>query len=149
MRYPERRVSRRTSGGAVTSPSSWFRAVGLCCFVVLFAALVPIRSEESKGKRYALLVGVRSYEHSKLSDLKYTENDAEETAKILGAAKYDEVVLTTSRGEKDDKKKPTKENVEAALARLLKKVTKHDVVLIGLSGHGVQYEVKVGKTWGG
>jgi hypothetical protein len=124
--------------------STWPRLVGLCCFVVL-GALVPGWSQETKGKKYALLVGVKSYDHSKLSDLKYTENDAEEMAAVLAEAKYDEVVvLTTTRGSKDDRKKPTKANLERELKRLLGKVTKHDVVLIGLSGHGVQYEVKQG-----
>jgi formylglycine-generating enzyme required for sulfatase activity len=119
--------------------------VGLCCFVVVLGALVPGWSQETKGKKYALLVGVRSYDHNKLTDLKYTENDAEETAKVLTEAKYDEVVvLTTTRGQKDAKKKPIKANVERELKRLLKGVTKHDVVLIGLAGHGVQYEVKQG-----
>jgi formylglycine-generating enzyme required for sulfatase activity len=125
--------------------STWLRRVGLCCSVVLLGALLPGWSQETKGKKYALLVGVKSYDHNKLSDLKYTENDAEEMANVLTEAKYDEVVvLTTSRGQKDEKKKPTKANVERELARLLKRVTKHDVVLIGLSGHGVQYEVKQG-----
>jgi hypothetical protein len=127
------------------SAATWLRRVGLCCFVVMLGVFVPGWSQEAKGKKYALLVGVKSYDHNKLGDLKYTENDAEEMAKVLTEAKYDEVaVLTTTRGQKDAKKKPTKANVERELKRLLKNVTKHDVIVIGLSGHGVQYEVKQG-----
>src|SRR4051794_3427135 len=103
-------------GGSPMSAATWLRCVGLCCFVVVLGAIVPGWSQETKGKKYALLVGVKSYDHSKLTDLKYTENDAEELASVLTEAKYDVVVLTTTRGKDDAKKKPTKANVEGALA---------------------------------
>src|SRR5688500_5955430 len=35
------------------------------------------------GKKYALVVGVRDYDSAKFPNLKYTENDAEELAKVL------------------------------------------------------------------
>jgi hypothetical protein len=35
--------------------------------------LAPISAQATKGKKYALLVGVREYDHAKLPDLKYRE----------------------------------------------------------------------------
>src|SRR5205823_6354263 len=41
-----------------------------------------------KGARYALLVGVKSYDHSSLPSLRFTENDAEEMAEAPGKNGY-------------------------------------------------------------
>src|SRR5262249_48991486 len=101
--------------------------------------------DAAKGKRYALLVGVKSYKHDSLPDLKYAENDAEQMAKAL--ARFDEVVvLTSSRSDKDDKAKPTAANVRAQLKRLLDKAGKDDSVLIGFAGHGLQKTATDPKT---
>jgi formylglycine-generating enzyme required for sulfatase activity len=119
--------------------STWLRCVGLCCFAVVLGALVPGWSQETKGKRYALLVGVTECDSKNFSTLNYTANDAEETAKVLKKAGFASVrVLTNSRDGKDS---PTAENVRAALKELLAKKTKHDTVLVGLAGHGMQLEV--------
>src|SRR5687768_2306771 len=96
------------------------------------------------GKKYALLVGVKEYDHASLGDLKYSENDAEELAKILTRddAGYEEViVLTTTRGKTDASRKPTAKNIREQLRRLSGKVTKHDVLIVGLAGHGLQISV--------
>lgn len=65
------------------SPSLWFRTAGLCCLVILAGAIASAWSDQAKGKRYALLVGVKSYDHRKLTDLKFTENDVEELSAVL------------------------------------------------------------------
>src|SRR5262249_54090625 len=50
--------------------------------------LVPgAPADEGRGRKYALLVGVKSYEHSKLPDLRYTENDVEDLARLLRQTK--------------------------------------------------------------
>src|SRR5262249_21794914 len=115
------------------SATTWFRLLGLSALLVVLGFAVPAWTPgKAKGKKYALLVGVKSYDHRKLSDLLYTENDAEGLADVLTKAGYDEVVvLTTSRGEKDDKAKPTKANIDRELKRLLGKITKHDLIVIG------------------
>jgi formylglycine-generating enzyme required for sulfatase activity len=113
--------------------------------VLLLALALPLmgRADRPKGKKYALLVGVKSYEHNKLPDLKYTENDVEELAKILRKkGRFDQVVLTTSRGAKAAGAKPTAKNIARALKALLAKKTKHDTLLVALSGHGAQVSVK-------
>jgi tetratricopeptide (TPR) repeat protein len=113
--------------------------------VLLSAALAALPGRaaagEAGGKKYALLVGVRAYEHNKLKDLKYTENDVEELAVLLRgkAAGFDGVrVLTTSRGQANAADRPTAANIRRAVARLLDRRTKRDTVLVALAGHGVQ-----------
>jgi TPR repeat protein len=101
-------------------------------------------AEAPAGKWYALLVGVQSYDHSKLPDLKYTENDIEELARLLGAkpAGFATVtILTSSRGKARAGDRPTIKNLRAVLRELLARKTKHDSVLIALAGHGVQLTV--------
>jgi hypothetical protein len=50
--------------------------------------------------------------------------------------------MTTAAGKKDKKDAPTTANVRKAFADLIKGKGKHDVVLLGLSGHGIQLDVK-------
>jgi uncharacterized caspase-like protein len=112
--------------------------------LLALVALAPAGPDEAKGKKYALLVGVTDYDSSKLPPLKYTENDAVELEKLLGSksAGFHHVrVLTSARGKQDRKDAPTAANVRAALAEVTAKRTRHDSVLIALSGHGIQLEV--------
>src|SRR5262245_59434417 len=120
------------------SPATWFRLLGVSALVLVLGFVIPAWTQATKGKKYALLVGVKSYEHQKLRDLKYTENDVEELAKLLKKDGYDEVVLLTStRGADSEKARPTAANIRKELARLRKQTTKHDVVLVALAGHGI------------
>jgi hypothetical protein len=113
--------------------------------LALLIALPLAGQDKAKGKKYALLVGITEYDHSKLAPLKYTENDVEELARVLdrkpggfGSLR----LLTTSRGEKRAADKPTARNIRAALKDLLAKKTRHDTLLVGLAGHGLQLKVK-------
>src|SRR5262249_42369939 len=114
----------------------------------LVAALLSLAAPvQAQGKRYALLVGVTEYDSSTFATLKYAENDAETLARVLKDAGYDEtVVLTTSRGKKDKKVAPTAANVRARLERLSGKVKKDDLLLVGLSGHGMLWPVVDAKS---
>jgi uncharacterized protein len=115
--------------------------------LVLAALLSSVASAQAAGKRYALLVGVKEYEHADFSNLKYTENDAEELAKVLTDAKYDEVVvLTATRGKKDKSLLPTAKNVRDQLKKLSDKVKRDDLLLVGLAGHGLTWAVLDGET---
>jgi tetratricopeptide (TPR) repeat protein len=95
------------------------------------------------GKKYALLVGVKDYEHAKLPDLKFTEHDIDQLASLLKgpAARFQVRVLTSSRGKKHSASQPTAANIRRALKALLKGRTKRDTVLIALAGHGLQLRV--------
>jgi formylglycine-generating enzyme required for sulfatase activity len=122
--------------------------LGRCLGVALLSSLATLvlldalGAEAVPGKKYALLVGVRAYDNRKLEDLKYTENDVEELARELKGF-TEVVVLTTTRGKKNAEAAPTAANIRAQLGRLLKRVTKHDTIVVGLAGHGLQMKVKV------
>jgi formylglycine-generating enzyme required for sulfatase activity len=98
----------------------------------------PLLSREQPGKRYAILVGVKAYNHAALPDLEYTERDVEDLEQLLTPAGYKVTLLTTAAGAKDEARRPTLANIRNSLAAVLKDVTKHDTVLIALAGHGVQ-----------
>ena len=123
--------------------------IGCLLAVILLATLValpdPLQGEAAKtGKKYALLVGVNTYTHKDLQPLKYTENDVEELAKLLGkeSAGFATVrVLTATRGKKNPKDRPTAANIRAAIAELAESMTGQDLMLLALSGHGVELSV--------
>jgi TPR repeat protein len=108
--------------------------------------------QQPTPKRYALLVGVKSYEkHPQLRDLKYTENDAAALRKALtqDSSKkgkgFDEVVLLSqaeARDQKDPSLAPTAANVRKHLRRLEGKLNKGDVLLVSLAGHGMTVTTK-------
>src|SRR3712207_3074718 len=117
----------------------------LCVAASLALLPPPAEAQSPRGKRYALLVGVNEYDHAKLPALRYTENDAEELAKVLRskASGFDEVrVLTTARGKKDARDAPTAANIARAVDALVARKRQGDTVLVALSGHGVQLEVE-------
>jgi formylglycine-generating enzyme required for sulfatase activity len=104
---------------------------------VLAVALLPVWAETGTLKRYALLVGVNTYEHPKLPALKYAENDATELAAVLGKAGYEVTLLTSSA--KEARLRPTKANLEARLKEVLRKCRAGDTVVVALAGHGVHF----------
>jgi TPR repeat protein len=110
--------------------------------LVFAAGLMPsaLAAEEPKPVKYALLVGVKDYEHQKLLPLKYTENDVTELAAVLRAADYEVVLLTSSAGKKDANAKPTRANIDKQLKEVLAKCKKSDIVLAAFAGHGLQFD---------
>jgi formylglycine-generating enzyme required for sulfatase activity len=118
-------------------------AVVVPSLVAGLALLGPGLAQAEKGKKYALLVGVRKYDSEKFEDLRFTENDVEELARVLrDRAGFTSVhVLTTTRGQRRGAA-PTAANVRAALEALLARKTKHDTILVALAGHGILSKVK-------
>src|SRR5947209_2294766 len=96
-------------------------------------------------KKYALLVGVNLYDH--IGKLNYAVNDASRTADVLRERGFDVTLLADSAA-----LKPTRDNILAALENLLGrydadrkrvlggKFQSGDTLLIGLAGHGIQFE---------
>jgi formylglycine-generating enzyme required for sulfatase activity len=116
---------------------------GLCLLAAALILLGPGFAEPPKGEKVALLVGVKEYDHSKLPNLKFTDNDVEELAEVLRQAGYARVVLLTTRSGTTDKQlRPTGANIRRELQALLKGRTKRDTILVAFSGHGVQLTVK-------
>jgi formylglycine-generating enzyme required for sulfatase activity len=116
---------------------SAIRRLALVSLVLLAGLLLAEGDGTGKGKKYALLVGVKAYDHHKLAPLRFTENDVTELAKLLRPAGYDVTLLSDSA-----KVKPTGANVKKALTTLLAKKSRDDTVLVALAGHGLQLAVK-------
>jgi uncharacterized caspase-like protein len=123
-----------------------FRSIVLSALAALSCALSFTGAAEAPqaGQKYALLVGVRQYNHDSLPDLQHTENDVEELSTVLTASGFKVVVMTCTRGKTRAVAQPTAKNIRALLKRILNRVTKHDTVLVGLAGHGIQAKVEVG-----
>ncbi len=100
-------------------------------------ALVPA---QEPGQRLAFLVAVTEYRHSGLDPLEFTERDIEDFGRQLTGAGFQVLALTPKSGKSDAKLQPTAANIGTGLAGFLKsrKVSRHDLVLLGLSGHGLQ-----------
>jgi formylglycine-generating enzyme required for sulfatase activity len=125
--------------------SRWFVVVLLSSLIAALVLLDGTQAQTDRGKKHALVVGVRDYDSFKLRKLDYTENDAEDLAHELSKrAGFSVRVLTTSRGEKQKTDRPTVANLRAEIKALLAKKTKHDTVLVALAGHGIQARVKEG-----
>ncbi|MFL5327904.1 MAG: caspase domain-containing protein [Gemmataceae bacterium] len=107
--------------------------LALCCGT-LHAADAPA------GKKYAILVGVNAYDHARLPALKYAVNDAAELGALLGKQGYIVTLLTDATGEENKALLPTKINIEATLKTVFDTCKKDDTLLIGLAGHGLQFE---------
>ena len=111
-------------------------------FSILVLAVVPLflSAQNAQGKRYALLVGVMNYEHDHLKPLRNTENDVLQFGALLKEAGYEVVVLCESEGRKNAARTPLRENIEREAAAVLAKMKRLDTLVIGLAGHGVQFE---------
>src|SRR5947207_12812837 len=88
--------------------------------------LLPLAAQDPRytpgGKKYALLVGVKQYKQGELTNLKYTENDVNDLAKLLEDAGYKVVLMTqTLAGTNDLDLMPTGENISRELKTLLKR----------------------------
>ena len=130
-------------------PFLFARRKFLCLMLVATVLLsFPIRPAEA-GKRYALVVGVKKYRSNQpLPELAYTENDATEFAKLLKQGGYDVTLMTQTEGRMDGKDVflPTasyiRDQIDAILGSQFLK--SDDLVLVALTGHGVQYELTSG-----
>jgi formylglycine-generating enzyme required for sulfatase activity len=133
-------------------PRRLLPAALLPALAVCLALLSSSPAQTPEGTRHALVVGVLDYDHAKLPSLQYTENDAEDLARVLATrGSFSVRVLTTSRGKRSTAKGkkrtedlPTAANVRAAIKELLAKKKRGDTVLVALAGHGLQLEVKDG-----
>ena len=83
--------------------------------------------------KYALLVGVTKYRHSRMNDtqLQYPEADATAVGSMLRKSGYTVVTLLGKRA--------TKSKFTAELKKLSRQGSHDGVVVIGIFGHGVQY----------
>ena len=113
----------------------------------LATSLLPLlgrgADDPPAGKKYAPLVGVKSYKKDELRDLSYTENDINDLAGVLRDAGYRRVVLMTqaeSAAQGDAELLPTARNVRRKRQGILEDRKPEDTVLIAFSRHGVQFK---------
>ncbi|MGO9471487.1 MAG: caspase family protein [Isosphaeraceae bacterium] len=91
------------------------------------------------GRQRAILVGVNEYDHAKLKPLRYSVSDVTALAPLLRQAGYEIDLLTDDEGRKGASRRPTLANIRARLEAVITKSKRTDTLLIGLSGHGLQF----------
>ncbi len=103
---------------------------------VAAAPTPPAPLEKSQPNRWAVIIGVGSYESPNVAKLRYTVRDAEVLYEVLtGPAgfKKEHVLLLTDKTEK----KPTLRNIKWALGTFLaRSAKKDDTVFMFFAGHG-------------
>jgi formylglycine-generating enzyme required for sulfatase activity len=123
------------------SRRSLYVAGSLPLVALVLAGFALSQAEEAGDRRYALLVGVKNYQGSGLSNLKYPEDDVQALGEVLRGAGFKRVVVMTQKEAltKDrDELLPTAENIRTQLAALLEDRKPTDTILVFFSGHGVQ-----------
>ncbi|MEI8021306.1 MAG: SUMF1/EgtB/PvdO family nonheme iron enzyme [Schlesneria sp.] len=103
----------------------------LAVAIILIASLVNAADSPSK---YALFVGVSKYNHADMNkpQLEFPETDAKELADMFRKAGYAVDLLLG--------KQATQEAINSKLSQLKKKGDADGVAVIGLFGHGVEFE---------
>jgi uncharacterized caspase-like protein len=100
-----------------------------------------IAQDAARGKKYALLIAVDSYERGSLLDaLPYPRRDIEDLARLFLEAGYDKdnlVVMTKERGIEHFDLTPTAEHIRNQFGLLLDELKPGDSIIVGLAGHGV------------
>jgi tetratricopeptide (TPR) repeat protein len=106
------------------------------CLALLGALAVSAGrgSADEATKKVALLVGINKYQNRNFDDLHFAERDATALATELKKLGFTTELLT-GRG-------ATRRNIEHKLDTILEGISKHDIVFISLSGHGMQVPVK-------
>jgi uncharacterized caspase-like protein len=118
----------------------------LCFLTLLVAPLVWLRPQQGDlpvGRRYAFLVGVSRYDAEVVRELPYSENDVTSLAQVLRAGGYDapDVILLSERvGAGVRRYRPRLANLRRELRTLLNRCRPEDLVLVALSGHGIQFQ---------
>jgi formylglycine-generating enzyme required for sulfatase activity len=93
----------------------------------------------AQGKKYALLVGVETYDPAFLTRLKFADDDAREMAAALESLGF-EVTLMTRDAEIPARRPATAEKILRQLQARLTGLKAADTLIVSLSGHGVQFK---------
>ena len=92
--------------------------------------------EETAGTKYAILIGVNDY--VRLSKLRYAKNDIEALRDELYKTGFEEKNVFTLTCGSEFKNLPTKENIELIVNVVLNRAKEGDIVIIAMSGHGIE-----------
>jgi hypothetical protein len=99
----------------------------------------PLKVLPSKGKRWALVVGVDKYADPQVSPLRGAANDARILAETLvryAGFPSDQVILLAT--DQPAERQPTRVNLLRRLSNLAAAVPKDGLLLISFSGHGME-----------
>lgn len=124
-----------------TWPGPLVAAIVVCALAGLGVDEPRADGQQSKsaGMRYALLVGVTTYDRMLDHSLEGPANDVllvkEMLVQRFGFAAENIVTLAEAEGRE---RRPTRAHIQAAFARLAKRIQAGDQVYIHLSGHGSQ-----------
>ena len=94
----------------------------------------PEKTFDEEVDVYALVVGVASYEH--MRSLKYTDDDAYQLYAFLKSPEGGAIPNENVKVLVDDQ--ATKENILSSMDMLFSKADENDVVLLYMSGHGLE-----------
>ena len=113
------------------------RFVALAVLIVGAFGASSVQAQAPAPKKYALLVGVTTYEHTHLNQppkIEYPEADAKELSDELGKSGYQVDVLLGA--------KATKAGIRDKLDKLAGQGNERGVIIVGFFGHGVEYDEK-------
>ncbi len=100
--------------------------------------LAATAARAAEPKKVALLVGVNKYMKAGLTNLDFPEADVEAVGTELTKLGFQVTIL---KGSSTGKQQATRENLEASANSLVKPLSKDDLMLVMLSGHGMQLEI--------
>jgi formylglycine-generating enzyme required for sulfatase activity len=100
----------------------------------VFMAGASLSGADAPPKKYALLIAVTKYDHAEMNkpQLEFPEEDAKSLGKLLEASGYKVDLLLGSQA--------TQAAIRAKLDRLNREGSSDGVVLVAMSGHGVEVE---------
>jgi len=107
----------------------------------LVASLVssqPLWAQAGRGKKYAVIVGVKDYDPEELSPLRFTARDAEALAGQLTRLQFD-VSLMTGAATRPQLKPNSADKIERVLKNRAAGLTADDTLIFAFMGHGVQF----------
>jgi len=96
---------------------------------------VEAQENPPAGRKVAFLVGINKYLKPGLPNLQYAEPDVDAIAAQLMMFGFDVTVL---KGSSKGSAQATRENIEKTVRRLAAPLSKNDMMLVMLSGHGQQ-----------
>jgi tetratricopeptide (TPR) repeat protein len=111
---------------------------------LVFVTLSPASRAQGpqRGEKYALLVGVKTYDANELRGLRYAEADIVDLAGVLrrGGYKADNVVVMTgATGAENLRFLPTADRIRKELKLLTQDCKPDDSVIVALDGQGIQF----------
>lgn len=144
-------TDRRTSPLSVASWGCQMFVRNAIALILVVASIVQAAADDAGGelkaptRRYALLIGVRTYSKTELRNLQFTESDVDRLSEALlesGYRKEDIRVLSHKAGVDDADLAPTARNIREQLKLMLSDRRQDESVLVAFAGHGVQFRGK-------